>query len=96
MALASFEWMRDETEDRVVYPLTDTYKAFTNTGYDKNGTQHGVYLKDMNAPAGFSDWEYSLTPTTIILMDYLGSSQNITIPELPSSGPDSHSGGTIK
>jgi hypothetical protein len=27
---------------------TITYNSFINAGYDTNGTQHGVYLKDIN------------------------------------------------
>ena len=28
---------------------TTTYNSFINAGYDENGTQHGVYLKDLNS-----------------------------------------------
>ena len=35
---------------------TPTYNSFIAAGYDELGTQHGVYLKDINAPSFTLDY----------------------------------------
>lgn len=85
MAGLSLEWTRWKEYDRVIYPQSETYNAFINAGYDRNGTKNGVYLKDKDSPVDLSEWAYLVTDDSIILTDYLGSNQNIVIPELPNN-----------
>lgn len=47
----SIHCFRSTTATKNVYiPFNSTtYNSFINAGYDENGTQHGVYLKDINS-----------------------------------------------
>ena len=65
---------------------TVTYNAFTTAGYDTRGTQHGVYLKDINAPITYLNVEdYSYTSdvnNNITLTTYVGTNTSVIAPEL--------------
>jgi hypothetical protein len=67
---------------------TETYNAFINAGYDKNGTTNGVYLKDINNPipkysVDVSNYNYTLLEDgTLYLNKYTGTSPNVIGPSI--------------
>ena len=62
---------------------TATYNAFIAAGYDTLGTQHGVYLKNINPTyVDVEGYEYNMTaPKEVTLTKYIGGSTTVTIPE---------------
>jgi hypothetical protein len=72
---------------------TATYNSFISAGYNENGTNCGVYLKDINTyvdpntPTGptytqttLSDFNYSTSGNTTYLNTYNGTYEYINLP----------------
>ena len=68
---------------------TQTYNSFINAGYDTNGTNCGVYLKDSYPTQQYNvtDYTYTLTGKTLTLESYTGSGGDIVVPDGNSSIP---------
>ena len=64
---------------------TETYNSFINAGYDTNNRINGVLLKDLNEDPDFHEWRYNtLTNGTKLLYEYLGTDNNIVVPNTNS------------
>ena len=59
---------------------TATYNAFTNAGYDTNGTTNGVYLKDIDT-LRIPNWTWTESGNKVTLTAYNGAN-NVVVPNV--------------